>query len=110
MVVPYWSMPRNRFGRLLWIALTAVIALTLAALGIVTLVQAPRGQGEGAGASDIVWQWLVVLLCGLGAAAFGWLLADGFRAAKRERAERRRIAEQLADAEARIRHLRNPGR
>lgn len=110
MVVPYWQMPRNRPGRLLWVGLTAVIALVFAGLGIALLIAVLMGAGGAARAGDAVWQVVVVLLCGLGAAVFGWLLVDGLRTIARERAERRRIADRLAEAEARIRRLRGPGR
>jgi flagellar basal body-associated protein FliL len=108
MVVPYWSMPQNRVGRLLWIALTTILVLVFAALGIVLFIRVLTGAAEADSAGDAVWQWIVVLLCALGAVVFGWLLADGLRAVAREHAERRRIADQLAAAEARIRGLRGP--
>jgi hypothetical protein len=99
MVVPYWSMPQNRVGRLLWIALTTILVLVFAALGIVLFIRVLTGAAEADSAGDAGWQWIVVLLCAL---------ADGLRAVAREHAERRRIADQLAAAEARIRGLRGP--
>lgn len=112
MVVPYWQMPRNRVGRWLWIVLTAAIALVFVGLSAVLAVQmlSAIGDPDRSVDGDLIWQALVMLLCGIGAAIFGWLLVDGVRAAVRERAELRRIAEELAEAEARIRRLRGPER
>ncbi|QBE48588.1 hypothetical protein [Leucobacter triazinivorans] len=108
-MVPYWGMPSSRAGRVLWIGLTAAIVLAFTALGVAILVVTLAGAAEPAGASDAAMPWIVALLCGGGAAVFGWLLADGLRRVARDRVERRRTAEKLAQAEARIRRLRDPG-
>lgn len=108
MVVPYPRMPRNRFGRWLWLGLSCGIILVFLALSVSLIVftLAPADPADRPIGGELILSIAILLAFLLGAALFAWILADGLRTVARERAERRSLEARAREARARIAHLR----
>ncbi|GAA1796472.1 hypothetical protein [Leucobacter iarius] len=118
MVVPYPRMPKNPVGRWLWIGLSSAIVLAFLSLSVALIVSAiamsnPSNPSNSSNSADrpnggeLLLSIAMLLACLLGTALFTWILADGLRTIRRERAEQRRLESSIRETRARIEQLRN---
>lgn len=112
MVVPYPRMPKNVVGRWLWIGLSSAIVLAFLALSVALIVSAiavsnPSNSADRPNGGELLLSIAMLLACLLGTALFTWILADGLRTIRRERAEQRRLESSIRETRARIEQLRD---